>query len=168
MAPRLPLGLALALWLLTTAGCGYELRGSVALAPQFADLRLRLPESEPELAAELLRGLQTAGIGVHDADAADAGDFPLLAMGPEQFSGRPASTTVRARAAQITLQLAVRVNLTDGETAWIDRETLSVERTYHRDLRNIAGNRGEAELLRGEMRRDLIAQLVRRLEAAGR
>lgn len=168
MAPRLPLGLLLALWLLTTAGCGYELRGSGVLAPQFTDLRLQLPESEPEFAGELLRGLQTAGIGVHDADAADARDFPLLAIGPEQFSGRPASTTVQARAAQITLQLAVRANLTDGQNVWIDRETLSVERTYYQDLRNIAGNREEAELLREEMRRELVAQLMRRLEAAGR
>ena len=75
---------------------------------------------------------------------------------------------MQARAAQITLQLAVRVNLTDGETALIDMETLNVERTYYQDLRNIAGNREEAELLREEMRRDLVAQLMRRLEGAGR
>lgn len=157
-----------ALMLATLAGCGYNLRGTAAAAPEFTDLRLQLPESEPEFERVLLRSLRTAGIGVHDAGDAGARSFPLLAIGPELFSGRPASTTVQARAAQVTLRLAVRVNLTDGETALIDRETLHVERTYYQDLRYIAGNREEAELLREEMRRDLAARLMRRLEAAGR
>ena len=168
MIRRFPFSLPLAILLMTTIGCGYNLRGSTAAEPEFTDLRLQLPESEPEFERVLLRSLQTAGIGVHDADDVDARNFPLLAIGPELFSGRPASTTVQAHAAQITLQLAVRVNLTDGETALIDRETLNVERTYYQDLRNIAGNREEAELLREEMRRDLVAQLMRRIEAAGR
>lgn len=168
MTRRFPFSLPLALLLIAIAGCGYNLRGTGAGAPEFTDLRLQLPESEPEFERVLLRSLQTAGIGVHEAGDANARNFPLLAIGPELFSGRPASTTVQARAAQITLQLAVRVNLTDGETALIDMETLNVERTYYQDLRNIAGNREEAELLREEMRRDLVAQLMQRLEAAGR
>ena len=168
MIRRFPFSLPLALLLITAVGCGYNLRGTMAGAPEFTDLRLQLPQSEPEFERVLLRSLQTAGIGVHAAGDTNARNFPLLAIGPELFSGRPASTTVQARAAQITLRLAVRVNLTDGETAWIDGETLNVERTYYQDLRNIAGNREEAELLREEMRRDLVAQLMRRLEAAGR
>ena len=168
MIRRFLFSLPLALLLITAVGCGYNLRGTVTGAPEFTDLRLQLPESEPEFERVLLRSLQTAGIDVHEAGDANARNFPLLAIGPELFSGRPASTTVQARAAQITLQLAVRVNLTDGETALIDMETLNVERTYYQDLRNIAGNREEAELLREEMRRDLVAQLMRRLEAAGR
>ncbi len=168
MIRRFPISLPLAVLLMTTIGCGYNLRGTTAAAPEFTDLRLQLPESEPEFERVLLRSLQTAGIGVHEAGDAGARNYPLLTIGPELFAGRPASTTVQARAAQITLRLAVRVNLTDGETALIDRENLSVERTYYQDLRNIAGNREEAELLREEMRRDLAAQLMRRLEAAGR
>lgn len=168
MTRRFLFSLLPVLMLVTLAGCGYNLRGTGAGTPDFTDLRLQLPESEPEFERVLLRSLQTAGIGVHETGDANARNFPLLAIGPELFSGRPASTTVQARAAQITLQLAVRVNLSDGETALIDMETLNVERTYYQDLRNIAGNREEAELLREEMRRDLVAQLMRRLEAAGR
>ena len=168
MTRRFLFSLLPVLMLVTLAGCGYNLRGTGAGAPDFTGLRLQLPESGPEFERVLLRSLQTAGIGVHEAGDASVRNFPLLAIGPELFSRRPASTTAQARAAQITLQLAVRVNLTDGETALIDMETLNVERTYYQDLRNIAGNREEAELLREEMRRDLVAQLMRRLEAAGR
>ena len=152
-----------ALTLATITGCGYNLRGTGAGAPEFSDLRLQLPGAEPEFERILRRSLETAGIVAYEAGAPD---FPLLSIGPESFSGRPASTTVQARAAQITLRLAVQFNLTDGETILIDQETLSVERTYYQDLRNIAGNREEAELLRGEMRQELVAQLMRRLEAA--
>lgn len=166
MIRRLLLHLLPALVLATLAGCGYNLRGSGSEAQGFTDLRLQLPASEPEFERILRRGLQTAGIRAYDAGDDNATNFPLLAIGPEQFSGRPASTTVQARAAQITLRLTVRVNLSDGETVLIDRESLNVERTYYQDLRNIAGNREEAELLREEMRRDLVAQLMRRLEAA--
>lgn len=155
-----------ALMLATINSCGYNLRGTGVGTPEFSELRLQLPGAEPEFERILRRSLETAGIRVYGAGDTGAGDSPLLAVGPESFSGRPASTTVQARAAQITLQLVVQINLTDGETALIDLETLSVERTYYQDLRNIAGNREEAELLREEMRQELVAQLMRRLEAA--
>lgn len=143
--------------------CGYSLRGA---APGFTDLRLDLTQANPEMARLLRRNLETAGIRLHPAEDADSQSFPLLLVGAEQFSGRPATTTPQARAAQISLQLAVRVGLVDGGAPLIDGETLVVERTYYQDLRNIAGNREEAELLRREMRQELAAQLLRRLRAA--
>ncbi len=167
MTRRLLFALLPALMLAAAAGCGYNLRGAGDGARDFTDLRLRWPGAEPEFDRILRRGLEAAGFGLHDAEDA-ARRFPLLAIGPESFSGRPASTTAQARAAQITLRLALRIRLTDGETMLIDGETLSVERTYYQDLRNIAGNREEAELLREEMRRELAARLARRLEAAAR
>ncbi len=164
MPRRLLIYMLPALMLATITGCGYNLRGTGVDTPEFSELRLQLPGAEPEFERILRRSLETSGIVAVEAGAAD---FPLLFIGPESFSGRPASTTVQARAAQITLRLAVQFNLTDGETAVIDQDTLSVERTYYQDLRNIAGNREEAELLREEMRQELVAQLMRRLEAAG-
>jgi len=164
MPRRLLICMLPTLMLATITGCGYNLRGTGVGTPEFSELRLQLPGAEPEFERILRRSLETAGIAAVEAGAAD---FPLLSIGPESFSGRPASTTVQARAAQITLRLAVQFNLTDGETVVIDQDTLSVERTYYQDLRNIAGNREEAELLREEMRQELVAQLMRRLEAAG-
>ena len=156
-----------ALVLISLTACGYSLRGAGGATPGFADLRLDLAQSGPEMARLLRRDLETAGIRLHQAQDSTAAVFPLLSLGPEQFSGRPATTTAQARTAQITLQLVIRINLLDGERTLIDAETLSVERTYYEDLRNIAGNREEAELLRREMRQELVARLLRRLGAAG-
>ena len=167
-----------ALLLPLVTGCGYQLRGSGSGArttTDFSDLRLQMPQSEADFARLLRRRLESSGFTLHEADDAAAAQFPLLSIGGEAFSGRPASTTVLARAAQVTLRLSIRINLAhdsenpavSGETL-INAETLTVERTHYQDLRNIAGNREEAELLRGEMRAELVAQILRRLEALER
>ena len=151
------------------AGCGFQLRGSnPRVAPAFTDLRLRLAQPEPGFERQLRRRLEVAGIRPHNADDEAARGHPLLAIGAEAFSGRPASTTVLARSAQVTLRLAIRIDLAAGGELLIDAETLSVERTHYQDLRNIAGNREEAELLREEMRRELIERIPRRLAALAR
>ena len=160
-----------ALLLPLASGCGYQLRGSdsgAGAASGFSDLRLQMPQSEADFARLLRRQLASSGFILHEADDAAAADFPLLSIGGEAFSGRPASTTVLARAAQVTLRLSIRINLADGSESLINAETLTVERTHYQDLRNIAGNREEAELLRGEMRAELMAQILRRLEALNR
>ena len=168
MARRLLLPLLPALLLALAAGCGYQLRGVDGAAPGFSDLRLRIPQSEPGFNSLLRRRLETAGITLHAAGDPSAQEYPLLSIGGEAFSGRPASTTVLARAAQVTLRLSLRIQLVDDGQTLIDGENLTVERTYYQDLRNIAGNREEAELLRSEMRQELAAQILRRIEAAGR
>ncbi len=143
-------------------GCGYTLRGARTGRGRLSQLQLRMPDSEPALERILRRSLETAGYRLAPTSGA------VLALGPERFSGRPASTGVQARAAQISLQLAVEVSLRDAENVLIDRETLSVSRTYYQDTRNIVGNRGEADLLREEMRFELIDRLMRRLETIER
>ncbi len=168
MGRRLLLPLLPALLLSLAAGCGYQLRGMDGAAPGFSDLRLQIPQSEPGFADLLRRGLESAGITLHAAGDPAAREYPLLSIGGEAFSGRPASTTVLARAAQVTLRLSLRIQLVAGGRTLINGENLSVERTYYQDLRNIAGSREEAELLRREMRQELAAQILRRIEAAGR
>ena len=44
-------------------------------------------------------------------------------------------------------------------------ENLFVQRVYSEDTENIAGNLGEAEVIQSEMRRDLVNQVLRRMEA---
>ncbi len=168
MGRRLLLPLLPALLLALAPGCGYQLRGMDGAAPGLRDLRLRMPQSEPGFEDLLRRRLESAGITLHAAADPAAQAHPLLSIGGETFSGRPASTTVLARAAQVTLRLSLRIQLVAGGQTLIDGENLSVERTYYQDLRNIAGNREEAELLRSEMRQELAARILRRIEAAGR
>ncbi len=163
LPPLLLAGLGVA----ATGGCGYQLRSAGGTAATFSGLRLRIVDAEGGFERMLRRGLMAGGTALYVEDDTAAADFPLLLVGAERFFGRPASTTPQARTAQVTVQLSIRVHLAAGETALIDDETITVERTYYQDLRTIAGNREEADLLREEMRRELVNRVLRRLEAAG-
>jgi len=52
-----------------------------------------------------------------------------------------------------------------GDEMLIDAETLFVERIYFEDIENINGNQEEIEIITTEMRRELVNQLMRRLES---
>ena len=78
---------------------------------------------------------------------------------------RPVTVNPRARAAQYELRLSINIALAQADAMLIDTETLFVERSYFEDIENISGNQEEIELITAEMRRELVNQLMRRLEA---
>ena len=85
-----------------------------------------------------------------------------LTLKPEQFSQRNLSLTAQARAAELELTLASDFILTQADQdPVIARAT--VNRQMLNDPRNVVGKTEELRLLREEMRRDLAAQIVRRV-----
>ncbi len=165
MQRRLLLKLLPALALPLGPGCGYRLRGPVSAAAA-RGVHLQVPHPAAELGHALRRACASAGLELHAIEDIDAATLPVLRVSAERFSSRPASATPQARAAQVSLQLTLRITLHDGETALIDGESFAAEATYYQDLRNIAGNREEADLLREELRSELATQIVQRTLAA--
>ena len=100
------------------------------------------------------------------ADARDSG-MPLLVVANERVSNRPVSINPRARASQVEIRLSIDITLTRADTDLIPTETLMVDRTYFQDIENIAGNQEEVQIITAELRRELVNQLMRRLESAG-
>jgi LPS-assembly lipoprotein len=94
----------------------------------------------------------------------DAEDEAMLALTlqPEQFSQRNVSLTAQARAAELELTLAADFTLVQPERDRIDARA-TVTRQMLNDPRNVVGKTEEIRLLREEMRRDLAAQIARRL-----
>jgi len=150
------------------AGCGYSLRGDAELPPSFARIALSQQQPGGEFARLLERSLRAADIEVVTDTAAFSGDMPRLTVSGETVSNRPVTVNARARAAQYELRVAVEVGLELSNRTLLETQTLSVERSYFEDIENIAGSQEEAELLVTEMRRELVNQLLRRLEAAAR
>lgn len=155
----LPAMLALAL-----GGCGFALRGSDAVATSFSALTLNLEQPNSELARLLERSLESAGVDINPALSAAV---PTLSLGGEQLISRPVTVNPRARAAQYEIRLSVPVSLVSEGDFLIPQQNLMVERRHFEDIANIAGNREEVAIITAEMRRDLVNQLMRRLEAAG-
>jgi len=63
------------------------------------------------------------------------------------------------------MRLSINIALGSAEEYLIFPETLMVERIYFEDIANIAGTQEEVEIITAEMRRELVNQLMRRLEA---
>ena len=85
-----------------------------------------------------------------------------LRLEPEQFTQRNVSLTAQARAAELELTLSAAFSLAESEQELVNARA-SVNRQMLNDPRNVVGKTEELRLLREEMRRDLAAQIVRRV-----
>jgi LPS-assembly lipoprotein len=160
------------IWLLlavmTLSSCGYSLRGSDVISSRYTSLGLNLQQRNGEFAQQLQRALEGADVVIVDASTPQGeADLPVLSVSAETVDVRPVTVTARARAAQYEMRLGVIVSLTEGGQRLIDAEELSIQRVYFEDPDNITGTLAEAELIQTEMRRELVNQLLRRIEAAG-
>ncbi|NKB34258.1 MAG: hypothetical protein GKR91_14295 [Pseudomonadales bacterium] len=161
------------LLLLIVAGslisCGYSLRGSDVISSRFDALQLSLAQPNSEFSRLLRRSLEVADVSTELTLASEAellaSTTPVLAVGNEQVNSRPVTVNPRARAAQYEMRLSITIALGQSNQMLIEPETLFVDRTYFEDIENIAGNREEVEIIAAEMRRELVNQVMRRLEA---
>lgn len=103
---------------------------------------------------------------VEDVGAAESeSNIALLLITNEQVVSRPVTVNARARAAQYELRMSITIALGQSTGYVIEPEALVVQRIYFEDIENISGNREEVEIISAEMRRELVNQLMRRLEA---
>ena len=142
--------------------CGFQLKGAdsngVSTGLQGLELRLISVQPRSDLTREVSRELSNAGAVLTDA----TGSALQLTLQAEQFSQRNVSLTAQARAAELELTLSVNFVLEQTEQDPTDARA-TVSRQMLNDPRNIVGKTEELRLLREEMRRDLAAQIVRRI-----
>ena len=110
-------------------------------------------QAEDGIRDRLVTGVQTCALPI------------LLLVSNERIVSRPITVNPRARAAQYEMRLSINIALGSAEEYLIFPETLMVERIYFEDIANIAGTQEEVEIITAEMRRELVNQLMRRLEA---
>ena len=146
------------------------MRGNELINSRFSELQLNLSQPNSEFSRMLRRSLDAAEVSTELVDSLEELDLTspvaVLAIGDEQISNRPVTVNARARAAQYEMRLSVTIALGQANEMLIEPETLFVDRTYFEDIENLAGNREEVEIIAAEMRRELVNQLMRRLESA--
>ncbi len=161
--------LLLLLLLGSMTSCGFALRGSDVISVRFDTLQLNLSQPNSEFSRLLRRSLEVSDVSTELVSGTEeeilASSLPTLAVRDEQVSARPVTVNSRARAAQYEMRLSITIALGQSNQILIEPETLFVDRTYFEDIENIAGNREEVEIIAAEMRRELVNQLMRRLEA---
>ena len=154
------LGMLSVLALMTLTGCGFQLKGTGSNTTQLQGLTIRLVSGQPraELTREVTRELTANGLVLRDDPDTDLS----LRLEPEQFTQRNVSLTAQARAAELELTLSAAFSFAKSDQEPISARA-SVNRQMLNDPRNVVGKTEELRLLREEMRRDLAAQIVRRV-----
>ena len=123
-----------------------------------------MEQPNSEFSRLLRRSLEVADVTI-EAVALTNSDSPVLLVSNERIVSRPITVNPRARAAQYEMRLSINIAMGNAERYLISPETLMVERIYFEDIANIAGTQEEVEIITAEMRRELVNQLMRRLEA---
>lgn len=118
------------------------------------------------LADSLLQAMVRAGATAATDKTQDATVLDLLG---EQWGDRPISLDELGRAQEFSLRYAVTFELrrSDGMVL-VPRQTIELARDYVSNPVQAIGTEGEREILQGEMRREMVASVLRRLDAVAR
>ncbi len=156
---RITLLLALCLALVA---CGFRLRGEAQLPAGFERLHLDVANPGNSLGADLAEALARAGAQiVASPDKASARlRIPVNEMRTEILTVGPAA---RIREFEIRYRVELEVLDAAGEPR-LARQIIELNRDYTFDERAALGAEQEAELLRVELQREMLQNVLRRLE----
>ena len=156
-----PVALVLAL-----SACGFHLRNQLVLPPDMGPVRVVSVDRFSPLAESLAQALERAGAVPATEQTADATVLDLLA---ERWGDRPIALDELGRAQEYSLRYAVTFELrrADGTTP-VPRQTIELARDYVSNPVQAIGTEGEREILQTEMRREMVASILRRLDAVAR
>ena len=149
--------------------CGYSLRTNQFIEGSLDTIHLTFSQPNSEFSRILRRHLELADVEVINSIESQQAHSNLtheLSIGGEEISTRPITINSRARAAQYEMRLSIEITLRVNETFLIESEALFVDRIYFEDIENITGNQEEIRIITSEMRQNLVAQVMRRLESA--
>jgi len=155
----------IALVLILTAAlsaCGFQLRGANVLPGDLHNLYVQAPES---LMDEVRVFLDGTGTRVQkQRDGADV----ILTLSDDRYDRRVLSVdpaTGKEREFELNYSLIYQAQRADGKTL-LDSNRLTIRRDYVFDRDAIIGKSREEGVLRNEMRRDAIQQVLFRLQSA--
>ena len=146
---------------LALSACGWQLRGEGVIPAGLTALYISSRDPDSPLVMELTRTLKSANVTV----AKSAADAPYaLVLLSERRTTRTATVNANARVSEQELRTEVEFLILnrEGETL-LPRSMLVVERVFEYNENNVLATRDEERLIRSEMRRDLVSQILNRL-----
>ncbi|MFC0678983.1 LPS assembly lipoprotein LptE [Lysobacter korlensis] len=153
-----PVALVLAL-----SACGFHLRSALSLPPDLGPVRVVAADRYSPLADTLAQALESAG-----AVPAEAGDTEtaVLDLLSERWADTPASVDEFGRSVEFSLRYAVVFELrrADGSVI-VPQQVIELSRDYISNPVNSIGTEGEREILVRELRREMAASVLRRIDA---
>jgi LPS-assembly lipoprotein len=154
------------LLLLGLTACGFHLRDALLLPPDLGPLRVAARDPDSALALALEQSLARAGATMAADGATDVATLNLVG---ERWGNTPISVDQFGRAQEFTLRYAAIFNLrrADGSDL-VPQQAIELSRDYISVPTRSIGTEGERETLAREMRRDMVASILRRIDAVSR
>ncbi|CAM3699402.1 LPS assembly lipoprotein LptE [Pseudomonas wadenswilerensis] len=140
------------------SACGFQLRGTGTNELAFKELDLSARNAYGETVTKLRQALQSSGVNVH------AGAPYKLVLTNEQESQRAASYAGSGRSTEYELTTVLTFSIEGQNDANLLNDKIEVRKIYVHDGNNITGSDQEAVQTRKEMRRDLVQNMLVRLQ----
>jgi LPS-assembly lipoprotein len=161
--------------LLPLAGCGFQLRSALVLPPDMGPVAVTARDPYSPLADTLARSLERAGATPAAADATERST--KLEILSEKWADLPIAVDTQGRAQEYSLRYAVVFQLrkpgdatpddgTATDRILVPQQAVELSRDYIAPPGDSIGRNSERELLVNEMRRDMNAAILRRIDAA--
>lgn len=159
--------LALSVLVLAVAACGFQLRDALTLPPDLGPVRVVSVDRYSPLAESLSQSIERAGATLAGADSGD--EVVVLDLLSEQWGDTPISVDAFGRSQEFSLRYAVIFELraADG-SAIVPRQTIELARDYVSNPTRSLGTEGEREILQRELRREMAASVLRRIDTVAR
>ncbi|WP_422505711.1 LPS assembly lipoprotein LptE [Stenotrophomonas sp. GZD-301] len=164
----------LALVLTTTlAGCGFHLRNKLMLPADAAAVKVVSTAPYSELVKLLRRGLQASGAVIADADSVDdsTDGVPVaqLQVVSERWGDLPIAIDAQGRAQEYSLRYAVIfVFRREDGSVLVPQQVIELSRDYVSPPTDATGTTTEREILADELRREMSASILRRIDSVVR
>jgi LPS-assembly lipoprotein len=140
------------------SACGFQLRGTGDVQFALKELDVSARNAYGETVNEVREVLQNNGVKVY------AGAPYRLVLSNEQENRRAASFTSSARTAEYELTKTLEYEIRGSKDLLLMSDKLEAQSFYTQDGNNLIGGDQEAAQIRQEMNRELIQQLVQRLQ----
>ncbi len=147
------------------SGCGFHLRNALSLPSDLGPVRVVATDPYSDLAENLAEGLERAGAQAPTAGATDG--IATLQVISEQWADTPISHDQFGRAQEFSLRYAVVFSMRRADdSVVVPQQAVELARDYLAPAVDSIGKASERELLVRELRRDMAAAILRRIDAA--
>ncbi len=143
--------------------CGFQLRGAYTFP--FKTATIESPKAAPEFTEQLRRAIVSQG-SIQLVEAKDKPQARIRVL--EVFSDkRILSLSSGGKVREFVLEQRVKFDVVDeGDRALLDETTIAATRDFSFSDAQALAKEGEERVLRADMQTDLLAQMLRQLQAA--
>lgn len=164
---RAPRAATLVLLAFALSGCGFHLRNALTLPEDLGPVRVVSSDPYSPLGQSLSQALSRVGAKPADEDATE--DVATLEVLSERWGNTAVSIDELGRAQEFSLRYAVVFVLRKADgTEVVPQQAVEISRDYIAPPADSIGTASEREILARELRREMTATVLRRIDSVTR